>query len=103
MAVRVTIYRDELLREARRLSTPQRVEIAHEAAGDAVADAPVLTGEYRDGIGVETAGDSVKIVDNDPESFWKEFGTSDTPAHATLIEAAKRYGTYSGMQPRGRR
>ncbi|MEU7787662.1 HK97 gp10 family phage protein [Amycolatopsis sp. NPDC049159] len=100
--VRVTIYREELLAEARRLSTDRRVEIAHEAAGDAVADAPVLSGDYRDGIHVETDGDRVSIVDDDPDAIYKEYGTSDTPAHMTLTEAASRYGKYTGWQARGR-
>lgn len=98
--VRVTIYREQLLAEARKISTEQRVEIAHQAAGDAAADAPVLTGQYRDGISVETAGDRVSIVDSDPDAIYKEYGTSDTPAHAALTEAASRYGKYSGWQPR---
>ncbi|WP_432845976.1 HK97 gp10 family phage protein [Amycolatopsis sp. CA-161197] len=102
MGVRITLYRAELLAEARRLSTEQRVEIAHEAAGDAVADAPVLTGEYRDGISVETNGDQVSIVDSDPEAVYKEYGTSDTPAHMTLTEAASKYGKYTGWGARGR-
>jgi hypothetical protein len=102
MAVRVFLDRAALLREARRLSTPERVQIAHEAAGDAVASAPVESGEYRDGISVKVDGDLVQIVDEDPEAFWKEYGTVQTPAHATLTEAAKNYGRYSGMKPRGR-
>ncbi|WP_410633373.1 HK97 gp10 family phage protein [Amycolatopsis sp. cmx-4-83] len=102
MGIRVTLYRAELLAEARRISTDRRVEIAHEAAGDAVGDAPVLTGEYRDGISVETDGDRVSIVDSDPDAIYKEFGTSDTPAHMTLVNAASRYGRYTGWQARGR-
>lgn len=100
MGVRVTLYREQLLAEARRLSTDQRVEIAHQAAGDAVADAPVLTGHYRDGISVEQNGDQVSIVDSDPDAVYKEYGTSDTPAHAALTEAASRYGKYTGWQPK---
>lgn len=102
MGIRVTLYRAELLAEARRISTDRRVEIAHEAAGDAVADAPVLSGDYRDGISVETDGDRVSIVDSDPDAIFKEYGTSDTPAHMTLTEAASRYGKYTGWQARGR-
>ncbi|WP_409186491.1 HK97 gp10 family phage protein [Amycolatopsis sp. VS8301801F10] len=97
---RVTVYPDQAVAEARRLSTPGRVEIAHMAAGDAQAAAPVLTGEYRDGIGVEVSGDQVSLVDRDKDSFYKEYGTSDTPAHAVLTNAAKAYGRYTGYQPR---
>lgn len=100
--IRVTLYRAELLTEARRISTDQRVEIAHQAAGEAIADAPVLRGDYRDGIGVETDGDQVSIVDNDPDAVFKEYGTSDTPAHMTLTEAASRHGKYTGWEARGR-
>jgi hypothetical protein len=102
VGIRVTLYRAELLAEARKLSTEGRVEIAHEAAGDAVADAPVLHGDYRDGISVETDGDQVSIVDTDPDAVYKEYGTSDTPAHMTLTEAASRYGKYTGWGARGR-
>jgi hypothetical protein len=102
MGIRVTLYRAQLLAEARKLSTEQRVEIAHEAAGEAVADAPVLHGDYRDGIHVETDGDRVSIVDDDPDAVYKEYGTSDTPAHMTLTEAASRHGRYTGWGARGR-
>lgn len=102
MGIRVTLYRAQLLAEARKLSTEQRVEIAHEAAGEAVADAEVLTGRYRDGIHVETDDDRVSIVDDDPDSPFKEYGTSDTPAHMALTDAASRYGKYTGWEARGR-
>lgn len=101
MSVRITIFPAQAIREAFKASTEGRVEIAHKAAGDAAGSAPVRTGEYRDGIRAEVNGDQVSIVDNDPEGFYKEYGTSDTPAHATLTDAARRYGKYSGMKPRG--
>lgn len=103
MTFRVTLFPGELLREARRLSTEDRERIANEIARDATAAAPVLTGEYRNGIGVEAAGEHVAVVDNDPESIYKEYGTSDTPAHAVLTDAARKQGKYSGMKPKGRR
>lgn len=99
MAARITIYQSAL-DEAYRLSTPQRVEIAEEIAADARADAPVRTGEYRDGIGVEQQGNRVFAVDNDPEAGWKEYGTVGTPAHAVLTDAASKRGKYTGYQPR---
>lgn len=98
--VRVRVYAAEALREARALSTAQRFQIAREAAAEARADAPVRTGEYRDGIGVEVSGDEVRIVDTDPEAVHKEFGTSDTPAHAVLTDAARKRGRYRGWEPR---
>jgi hypothetical protein len=98
---RVTVYDAETAREARRISTEDRVKIAEQIARTAIGNAPVLTGEYRAGIGVEVSGDDVSVVDNDPEAGFKEYGTADTPAHATLTDAARQYGKYSGMQPRG--
>jgi hypothetical protein len=98
--VRVTAYVDQAIREAYRLSTPERAHIAHEVAAEGRADAPVRSGQYRDGIGVEVNGDTVMVVDNDPEAFYKEYGTEDTPAHAALTDAARRHGRYSGYQPR---
>ncbi len=103
MAARVTIFPAQAVREAYRLSTEKRAQIAHQIAGDARAAAPVRTGEYRGGIGVEVDGDQVMVVDNDPEAFYKEYGTSDTPAHASLTDAARQYGKYSGFQPKGRK
>lgn len=100
MSYRVTVYAAEAVREARALSKTERVKIAQAAAADARSAAPVQTGEYRDGIGVDQSGDQVAIVDTDPEAFYKEYGTSDTPAHATLTNAARQYGKYSGMRPR---
>lgn len=103
MAARITIYTEQAIREARELSTEERVAIANAAAADASGSAPVLTGAYRGGIGVEQSGDEVAIVNSDPDAFYKEYGTSDTPAHATMTNAARKHGKYSGMQPRGRR
>lgn len=100
--IRVTVYSRQAIAEAYRASTPRRAEIAHEAASIARGRAPVESGEYRDGIGVEVNGDDVRIVDNDDEAFYKEYGTEDTPAHAVLTDAARQFGRYSGFQPKGR-
>lgn len=100
--IRITVYADQAIREARHLSTPELVEVAEQIVGDARAAAPVDTGEYQTGMAVEVNGDTVRAVDNDPEAGFKEYGTSDTPAHATLTNAARRYGKYSGVQPKGR-
>ena len=99
----MTVFPAQALAEARRLSTPRRVEIAQQAADIARSTAPVQSGEFQDGIGVETSGDKVAIVNNDPEAGYKEYGTSDTPAHATMTNAARQFGRYTGYQPRGRR
>lgn len=98
--MRVTIFAEAARRGAYRISTPQRVEIAHEAANDARGSAAVLTGAYRSGIGVQVDGDHVAIVDEDPDAIHKEYGTADTPAHAALTDAARRHGKYTGMTPR---
>lgn len=98
---RVTVFDDQARREARRISLDDRVEIARQAASDARASAPVYTGEYRDGIDVSVQGDRVFIVDDDEEAIFKEYGTSDTPAHAALTDAARQHGRYSGWKPRG--
>lgn len=100
--IRVTIYDRQAVAEAYRASTEQRAQIAHQAAGIARDTAAVDTGEYRDGIGVEVDGDDVRMVDNDPDSFYKEYGTEDTPAHAALTDAARQFGRYTGFQPKGR-
>lgn len=101
MTARVTIFMAVALAQARRYSTPERVEIAEDVSVEAQADAPVLTGAYRNGIEVQVDGDRVSVVDMDPDSIHKEYGTSDTPAHASLTEAAMNHGNYTGWQPRG--
>lgn len=95
------VFARQAIAEAYRLSTPKRVQIAEEIVSEARAAAPVQTGEYRDGIHSEVDGDRVAAVDDDPESIYKEFGTSTTPAHAVLTDAARKHGRYSGWQPRG--
>ena len=97
---RVTVYPGEAIAAARQLSTPKRVQVAHQAADVARGSAPVESGDYRDGIGVEISGDQVALVNNDDEAGYKEYGTSDTPAHATMTNAARRFGRYTGYQPR---
>lgn len=95
--VRVRVNRGAAIAAAIKSSTGQRAEIAGQAVADAQAEAPVLTGDYRGGMTVEVTGDKVSMVDTDPDAFYKELGTSDTPAHASLITAASRYGFYKGV------
>lgn len=97
---RVVVYPAIVRAEALHISTPKRVVVAREIAAEAQADAPVLTGAYRNGIEVQVAGDKVSVVDFDPDSIYKEYGTSDTEAHASLTEAAMGHGNYTGWQPR---
>ncbi|WP_280389311.1 HK97 gp10 family phage protein [Nocardia wallacei] len=101
--VRLTIFDGPVRFAAAKLSTPKRREVAAEVAADARASAAVFTGAYRDGIGVEASGDDVHVVDDDEDAVYKEYGTSDTPAHAALTDAARQRGRYSGWQPKGRR
>lgn len=101
MGARVTIYNMQAIREAYRASTPGRVEVAHQAAAVAGTTAPVDTGEFQQGVGVEVDGDHVQIVNTDPEAGYKEYGTVDTPAHSTMTDAARQFGRYTGVTPRG--
>lgn len=98
----MTVYAAQALAEARRLSQPKRVEIAHQVAQLARSTAPVRTGEFRDSIDVESGGDRVAVVNNSERAGYIEYGTSDTPAHATMTNAARQFGRYTGFQPRGR-
>lgn len=102
-SIRITVNSAESIAEARTISTDQRIQIAHQIADEARAAAPVLTGRFRDGISVTVDGDQVEVVDEDPDAGFKEYGTSDTPAHATLTSTASEFGRYSGIQPRGGR
>lgn len=101
--VRITVYGAQAIAEAAKASLQGRTEIAEKIAEEARAAAPVLTGAYRDGIHAEVDGNNVRVVDDDEDAIYKEYGTSRTPAHATLTDAARKYGKYSGTQPRGRR
>lgn len=101
MTVRITIFREAAIREAVQISTEERVQIAETVASEAEATAPVLSGAYRNGIHVQVEGDVVRVVDEDDAAIHKEYGTSDTPAHAVLTDAARKHGRYSGTQPKG--
>lgn len=103
MRARVTVYHDKARMQARRISVPKRQHIAEQIAADARSLAPRLTSEYAESFSVETSGTQVRVVSNDDTAIHKEYGTSDTPAHASLTNAAARYGRYSGTRPRGRR
>lgn len=97
---RVTVYEAQAVAEARAIARDQLLDIAGQVAAVAKSSAPVESGEYRDGIGVETRGDRVFVVNNDDEAIHKEYGTSDTAAHATMTNAARQFGKYTGMTPR---
>lgn len=100
--VRITVFDAEAIRQAVELSTEDRVQIADEIADESRAAAHVDTGEYQSGIGVEVDGTRVAVVNSDETAGFKEYGTSDTAPQATMTNAARQHGKYSGIQP-GRR
>ncbi len=100
--IRVTVFAAQAVAEARRLSKDKRVEVAGQIAESARASAPVETGKFRDSINVEQSGDEVAVVDTDEAAGWIEFGTSTHAPHGTLVNAARQFGRYTGMTPRGR-
>ncbi|MCK8671004.1 HK97 gp10 family phage protein [Rhodococcus sp. HM1] len=99
MAARVTVYSGRARSRAFRISRVGRIDIAKQAAQEARASAPVVTGDYRDGIAVVVDDNRVYLVDDDPDAVFKEYGTSDTPAHAALTDAARKHGKYRGWRP----
>lgn len=94
------IHPYSLKREVPMKTREERIKVAQGIVDEARANAPVLLGNYRDGMRVEVSGNRVQVVDDDWRSFFKEYGTSNTPAHATLTNAAMNHGKYSGMRPR---
>ncbi len=99
---RFTLFPGQARSEARYLSFSDRESIAHDVAAEARSNAPILTGDYRDGISVLVEGMNVSIVDTDDNAIWKEYGTIDTPAHAALTDAARNApGKYTGWMPDG--
>ena len=56
MSARLTIFPDRATRRARRLSLPEIEDVAGQIADLARSSAPVLTGAYRNRIGVEVEG-----------------------------------------------
>lgn len=97
---RFTVYPASARAEAQAASFDDRLDIALEIAGLARDDAPVLSGDYQDGIEVDTEGARVFVVNDDPNAIYKEYGTIDTPPHAVMTNAAAQFGEYSGWQPR---
>jgi hypothetical protein len=65
-------------------------------AAEARANAPIDTGDYRDGIIAEQNGQSAKVRATDYKSAWIEFGTPGSdqpqPAHWVLRNAAEQLG-----------
>lgn len=69
---------------------------AEETAKIAKSIAPVLSGDYRDGIqadsGFEHGRATGRVNGMDFKSHWIEFGTQFQPAFAVLRRAAESYG-----------
>lgn len=80
-----------------RETATDRYKVAQRIAAEGAAAAPRVTGAYAGGMQARRYGSgTVGVVDSDPESLYKEYGTVDTPAHASLTNAARRYGSYRG-------
>jgi hypothetical protein len=63
---------------------------AEAVRADASARAPVLTGAQAAGYYVEDADGGKRISNDTRESFYNEFGTSDTAPQPALLPAADR-------------
>lgn len=98
---RLTIFDEVARSKAYRIARPDLIKVAGRIAGDASGFAPRLTGRYAGSFTVDTS-EGVRVRSSDDTAIHKEYGTSKTPAHAALTEAAMRYGRYSGTRPRGR-
>lgn len=99
--VRIEVWPALAIAEAKATMGDALTVIAQAIVDDARGAAPVETGEWRNSMVVTGGGAQVYAESTDPESIYKEYGTSDTPAHATMTNAARKYGKYTGMQPRG--
>lgn len=99
MTARITIYGDKARGSAREGSHEELLDIAGKIAADASGFAPVQTGTYAGSFHV-TDSEGVRVESSDEDAIHKEYGTSDTPAHAALTTAAQQYGKYSGTRPR---
>jgi hypothetical protein len=87
-------------RASLRTGTNELEVIAQAIVDTARSAAPVETGEWKNSMQVTTSGGRVYAESTDEESIYKEYGTSDTPAHAVMTNSARRFGKYTGMQPR---
>lgn len=101
MVSRVRIFRAQAEREAREASTPAREEIGLDIAGEFRSTAPRRSGAFATAARVEVDGNRVFVIDDDPLAFYKEYGTSKSRGAASLTNAARKFGKYSGFQPRG--
>lgn len=97
--MKVTVYGNRSREQAARASRSGRLKIANQIAAEASGVAPRRTGTFAASFTVsDTSG--VRVHNTDPTAIHKEYGTSKTPAHATLTSVASRYGRYRGTRPR---
>ena len=100
MSARVVVFAAAANAAAAKGAAATLGDIAGAMASDAQGSVPVESGEWRAGITGGPRGDIGVMTSSDPESFYKEYGTSDTPAHMVLTNTARRYGKYRGMTGR---
>ncbi len=91
--VRVEVFRT-LQSHLAEIVTPEMAERAEKVAARAKATAPRRSGRWADSIHVEPhlRPGAFRVGSDDPRSVHIEYGTSDTPEHATLrkaLDAAK--------------
>lgn len=100
MTARFTVYSGRAQAEAITASLEGRIDIGQSIADTARVSAPVLDGDFRDGITLDIQGERVFVADVDPDAIFKEYGTVDTPPAASMTTAARSHGKYSGWEPR---
>ena len=93
MAVRVEIF-SSLRPHLAEIVTPEMLQRAEKVAERAKATAPKATGRWAESIHVEPheRPGGFRVGSDDERSIYIEYGTSDTPSHATLrkaLDAAK--------------
>lgn len=92
MSVRIIVYGALAVAEAKVISEPELVKIAAQAADVARGTAPVDTGHFQASI----SSSGRLIINSDEAAAHIEFGTSDTIAHFTMVNAARQFGRYTG-------
>lgn len=100
MTARLTVYPAQVRQEVDDTTFDDRVEIAQKVAAEAQASAPVDTGYFKSQFDVETEGKRVFAVNSADDAEYIEYGTLDTAPAASLTDAARSHGKYSGWQPR---
>lgn len=100
MSARLTVYPGRVVQQVEDTTFDDRVEIAESIVADAQGAAPIDTGYYRSQMAVESEGNRVFAVDTADDAVFIEYGTLDTDPAASVTNAARQYGKYSGWEPR---